>query len=65
VTSDPDKYSELFKKLLLPLLKLGCDPDPAISRLYNLLVLQLVHWYSSKFKLKSKEAENLIQTLMV
>ncbi|XP_021932903.1 DNA-dependent protein kinase catalytic subunit-like isoform X3 [Zootermopsis nevadensis] len=59
-----DKYSELFKKLSLPLLKLGCDPDPAIHRLYNLLVLQLVHWYSSKFKLKSKETEILIQTLM-
>lgn len=64
-TSHPDKYSELFRKLSLPLLKLGCDPDPAIHRLYNLLVLQLVHWYSSKFKDKSKEVEILIQTLMV
>jgi hypothetical protein len=63
--SHPDKYSKLFRKLSLPLLKLGCDPDPAIHRLYNLLLLQLVHWYSSKFKLKSKDVEILIQTLMV
>ncbi|XP_069690626.1 DNA-dependent protein kinase catalytic subunit-like isoform X3 [Periplaneta americana] len=62
--ANPDMYSKLFEKLSLPLLKLGCDPDHAVQRLYSLLDLQLVHWYSSKFKLRSKETEALIRALM-
>ncbi|PSN45798.1 hypothetical protein C0J52_10750 [Blattella germanica] len=63
-TSDPDRYAELFRKLCMPLLRLGCDPDQAIQSLFSILVLQLVHWYSSKFMLRSKETSFFIESLL-
>ena len=61
----PDMYSEMLKKLCLPLLKLGCDPDQVVHNLYHLLVLQLARWYSSAFMLRSKHTAIFIDTLMV
>ncbi|KAJ9593224.1 hypothetical protein L9F63_015223, partial [Diploptera punctata] len=60
----PDMYSKVLKKLCLPLLKLGCDPDQAVRSLYHLLVLQLAHWYSSKFMIRSKQTAIFIDTVM-
>ncbi|XP_066992546.2 DNA-dependent protein kinase catalytic subunit [Anabrus simplex] len=64
-SADHSELSELFEKLFMPLLQLGCcDSDQIIYQLFHPLVLQLAHWYSSAFQLKSKNTATLIDTLL-
>ncbi|GJQ83173.1 hypothetical protein Trydic_g18200 [Trypoxylus dichotomus] len=39
----------VLKKLINALLSLGCDADVTVQKILRPLMLQLMHWYSSKF----------------
>lgn len=58
-------FEKLFRYLITPLIQLGCDSDELIKQIFNEFIFQLIHWYTSREKLKSFESEILIETLMV
>ncbi|XP_078036597.1 DNA-dependent protein kinase catalytic subunit [Augochlora pura] len=51
--SNLDKFAPLYNIICPALLKLGCDYDEAARQIFQPLMLQLMHWLSSKFMLKS------------
>ncbi|KAF3420393.1 hypothetical protein E2986_10308 [Frieseomelitta varia] len=51
--SNPDQFVSLYVMLCPALLNLGCDYEEATRKIFYPLVLQLTHWLSSKFMLKS------------
>ncbi|KOC69903.1 DNA-dependent protein kinase catalytic subunit [Habropoda laboriosa] len=53
LTSNPDRFVPILVKLYPALLNLGCDYDEAARQIFQPLMLQLTHWLSSKFMLKS------------
>ncbi|KAF4526766.1 hypothetical protein B566_EDAN012304, partial [Ephemera danica] len=63
-TKERTELGKIFSKLLPSLLALGCDTDLLVQQLFQPLVLQLAHYFSSRTKVKSKETEILLQTLM-
>ncbi|KAK7790685.1 hypothetical protein R5R35_009591 [Gryllus longicercus] len=65
-TADTDysEMSEIFEKIFLPVLQLGCDSDDVVFQLFNPLIYQLAHWYSSPFQLRSKNSEIFVNTLL-
>nr|XP_031842428.1 DNA-dependent protein kinase catalytic subunit-like isoform X2 [Nomia melanderi] len=48
-----DKFAPLYKVIYPSILNLGCDFDEAARKIFQLLTLQLTHWLSSKFMIKS------------
>nr|XP_033326810.1 DNA-dependent protein kinase catalytic subunit-like [Megalopta genalis] len=48
-----DKFAPLYNIICPALLNLGCDYDEAARQIFQPLMLQLMHWLSSKFMLKS------------
>ncbi|XP_045466048.1 DNA-dependent protein kinase catalytic subunit-like isoform X2 [Harmonia axyridis] len=44
---EQEELSGVLKKFSLAILELGCDPDEVIRGLFEPLVLQMIHWYSS------------------
>lgn len=63
--SKQQQLKMLFKKVLLPIIELGCDSNDVVRQLFNPLVFQIVHWYSGPMQLMSKETSILIDVLMV
>ncbi|XP_076655620.1 DNA-dependent protein kinase catalytic subunit [Halictus rubicundus] len=51
--SNLDKFTPLYNIICPALLNLGCDFDEAARQIFQPLMLQLMHWLSSKFMLKS------------
>ncbi|XP_076296859.1 DNA-dependent protein kinase catalytic subunit isoform X2 [Lasioglossum baleicum] len=51
--SNLDKFAPLYNIICPALLSLGCDFDEAARQIFQPLMLQLMHWLSSKFMLKS------------
>ncbi|XP_012276665.1 DNA-dependent protein kinase catalytic subunit [Orussus abietinus] len=58
-----DQFESLYKMLYPVLLNLGCDTDDMIQLLYRPLFLQLTHWQSSTFMLKSQSTVHLVDSL--
>lgn len=59
-----NELDDLLKYLAMPLLKLGCDIDKIVQQLFQPLVLQLIHWYTSQRQLRSSHTAIIIETLM-
>jgi hypothetical protein len=62
------EYRELMKLIshIFPtIITLGCDSDVLVRQLFQPLVLQIVHYYTCKQKIESKETAILIDTIMV
>lgn len=63
LSADPDRFASLYKIICPTLLRLGCDPDEVVMRLFNPLTLQITHWLSSKLMLHSPAVCYLIDSL--
>ncbi|XP_029034556.2 DNA-dependent protein kinase catalytic subunit-like [Osmia bicornis bicornis] len=53
LTTNADKFVSIYVTLYPALLNLGCDFDETARNIFQPLILQLTHWLSSKFMLKS------------
>lgn len=65
---DVAKRSELdavFEKLVNASLRLGCDLDEPIQKLFEPLLLSLIRWYTHALQARSKQTAILIEALMV
>ncbi|KAL3276777.1 hypothetical protein HHI36_012144 [Cryptolaemus montrouzieri] len=54
----------LFKKISLAILELGCDPDEVVRQLFEPLVLQMIHWYSSPLQSKKCHTFVIMETIL-
>ncbi|CAK9795487.1 DNA-dependent protein kinase catalytic subunit [Anthophora quadrimaculata] len=63
LTSNPDRFVPILVKLYPTLLNLGCDYDEAARQIFQPLMLQLTHWLSSKFMLKSPTTMHFLDSL--
>ncbi|XP_017763674.1 PREDICTED: DNA-dependent protein kinase catalytic subunit-like [Eufriesea mexicana] len=61
--SNPDRFISVYVTLCPALLNLGCDHDEAARKIFQPLMLQLMHWLSSKFMLKSSVAMHFLDLL--
>ncbi|KAG7212863.1 hypothetical protein KM043_002216 [Ampulex compressa] len=61
--SDPDRFTDVYKRLYPVLLNLGCDSDEVVRQLFQPLMLQLTHWLSSQFMLESPATVYLLDSL--
>lgn len=50
---DPERFVTVYTMLCPALLNLGCDFDEAAKKIFQPLMLQMTHWLSSKFMIKS------------
>ncbi|XP_076239081.1 DNA-dependent protein kinase catalytic subunit [Calliopsis andreniformis] len=50
---DPNRFIPIYTMLCPALLNLGCDFDEVARKIFQPLMLQLTHWLSSKFMIKS------------
>ncbi|XP_053980704.1 DNA-dependent protein kinase catalytic subunit-like [Hylaeus volcanicus] len=62
-SSDPDKFVPICMTLCPALFSLGCDHDEAARKIFQPLVLQLTHWLSSEFMIKSLATTNFLDSL--
>lgn len=53
LTSNPNRFDPIYIMLCPALLNLSCDHEEATRKIFQPLMLQLMHWLSSKFMLKS------------
>ncbi|CAL7934054.1 unnamed protein product [Xylocopa violacea] len=60
---NPDQFVPIYMVLCPALLNLGCDYDETTRKMFQPLMLQLTHWLSSKFMLKSSASMHFIDTL--
>jgi DNA-dependent protein kinase catalytic subunit len=68
VNVDGQEHSEVIKLLkhIFPtLMNLGCDSDVLVRQLFEPLVLQIVHFQTSRQKIGSQETDVLIDSIMV
>ncbi|KAK0182073.1 hypothetical protein PV327_000244 [Microctonus hyperodae] len=63
LSADADRFAGLYKILCPALLRLGCDSDEVVRRLYSPLMLQITHWLSSKLMLHSPTVGFLVDSL--
>lgn len=63
LTSNPDRFVSLYVMLCPALLNLGCDYEEATRKIFYPLMLQLTHWLSSKFMLKSPATIHFLDSL--
>ncbi|XP_043248597.1 DNA-dependent protein kinase catalytic subunit-like [Colletes gigas] len=61
--SSPDRFVSMYTVLCPALLSLGCDHDEAASKIFQPLMLQLTHWLSSKFMIKSSATAYFLDSL--
>lgn len=61
--SNPDRFVPMYMILCPALLSLGCDDDEAARKIFEPLMLQLTHWFSSKFMIKTSVTVYFIDTL--
>lgn len=59
------ELNKIFARVAPTLLALGCDSDLLVKQLFQPLMLQLTHYYSSTQKFKSEETSVLVDTIMV
>lgn len=65
---DIKKQSELdavFERIVPVLLRLGCDLDEPIQKLFEPLMMSLIRWFTHRLQVRSKPTEILIEALMV
>jgi len=68
VNVDGQEHSEvikLLKRIFPTLMNLGCDSDVLVRQLFEPLVLQIIHFQTSKQKIGSQETTVLIDSIMV
>lgn len=54
---------KLYRKLFPALLQLACDVEPVSRQLYETLVFQLIHWFTSNSKSESEESMSLLDVI--
>lgn len=59
-----DIYTLIFETLFQPLLELGCDSDTIIRQMFHPLIMQLIHWITSRSQLQNSESTLFLNTLM-
>lgn len=59
------ELNKIFEKFVRTSLQLGCDLDEPVQKLFEPLVLSLVHWYTHPFQTRSEHTKILIETIMV
>lgn len=55
----------LYTNIFPTLLQLAADSDIIAMQLFDPLMIQITHWFSSQWKIKSIETSLLIDQLMV
>ncbi|XP_064478548.1 DNA-dependent protein kinase catalytic subunit-like [Ornithodoros turicata] len=53
----------LYKHLFPELLHLACDPDQVTKSLFEPLLLQMMHWFSSRSTVGSRESVTIVECL--
>ncbi|KAM6216536.1 DNA-dependent protein kinase catalytic subunit isoform 2-T2 [Rhynchocyon petersi] len=61
--SSPPMY-QLYRRTFPVLLRLGCDVDQVTRQLYEPLVMQLIHWFTSNKKFESQDTVALLETIL-
>ncbi|XP_065336911.1 DNA-dependent protein kinase catalytic subunit-like [Cloeon dipterum] len=67
ISSSTAEYSELpklTKRVLPTIILLGCDSDVLVKQLFQPLVMQIIHFQTSKQKISSNESAILITTIL-
>ncbi|XP_044937720.1 DNA-dependent protein kinase catalytic subunit isoform X2 [Mustela putorius furo] len=59
----PPMY-QLYKRTFPVLLRLACDVDQVTRQLYEPLVMQLIHWFTSNKKFESQDTVALLETIL-
>ncbi|XP_045857456.1 DNA-dependent protein kinase catalytic subunit isoform X2 [Meles meles] len=59
----PPMY-QLYKRTFPLLLRLACDVDQVTRQLYEPLVMQLIHWFTSNKKFESQDTVALLETIL-
>ena len=62
-SSGSTDYSPLFQHLFPVLLRLACDGETVLQRLFSGLVSQLIHWYTNREQTYVKEMRLLLDAL--
>lgn len=57
--------NELLKLIVASVLQLGCDIDHLVKQIFNPLIFQLIHWYTSPTQNGSPHSAIMIDILMV
>ncbi|XP_055346029.1 DNA-dependent protein kinase catalytic subunit-like isoform X2 [Paramacrobiotus metropolitanus] len=54
----------LIQKLMPKLLELACDAEPIAKQIFEPLLLQIIHWYSRKSAMATKESAAVLECVM-
>lgn len=55
----------IYEHIFPCLLQLASDADSVVAQLFDPLMIQITHWFSSQWKIRSIETTLLIDNLMV
>ncbi|CAM5116256.1 unnamed protein product [Natator depressus] len=59
----PPMY-QLYKRIFPVLLRLACDVDQVTRQLYELLVIELIHWFTNNKKFESQDTVALLEAIL-
>uniref|UniRef100_A0A674JBQ4 DNA-dependent protein kinase catalytic subunit n=1 Tax=Terrapene triunguis TaxID=2587831 RepID=A0A674JBQ4_9SAUR len=62
-TGSPPMY-QLYKRMFPVLLRLACDVDQVTRQLYELLVMELIHWFTNNKKFESQDTVALLEAIL-
>ncbi|RMC15431.1 hypothetical protein DUI87_07622 [Hirundo rustica rustica] len=61
----PPPMYHLYKRIFPVLLRLACDIDQVARQLYEPLVMQLIHWFTSNKKFESQDTVAFLEAILV